>query len=89
MAASRRHHWILGLRPEAGGLRIDPAIPADWPGFRVTRKFRNAWYNIEVKNPDRVSQGVKSVLVDGQALTSVVVPAFADGQTHAVEVLLG
>ncbi len=82
-------HWILGLRPEAGGLRVDPSIPADWPGFRVTRRFRGARYEIDVQNPARVSRGVKSLTVDGSPVAGAVIPAYADGQTHAVEVVLG
>jgi cellobiose phosphorylase len=82
-------HWILGIRPEADGLRVEPSIPANWPGFKVSRKFRQAWYHIEVKNPERVSQGVKSVTVDGRPLPSAVIPVFADGQSHSVEVILG
>jgi cellobiose phosphorylase len=82
-------HWILGIRPQADGLLVDPAIPADWPGFRVTRKFRKAWYVLSVSNPSHVSQGVKSVTVDGQPLAGAVIPSFADGQTHTVEVVLG
>ncbi|NBB78696.1 MAG: N,N'-diacetylchitobiose phosphorylase, partial [Verrucomicrobia bacterium] len=26
---------ILGIRPDYDGLRIDPCIPADWPGFKA------------------------------------------------------
>src|SRR5512136_205298 len=32
--------WMLGIRAEHEGLRIDPVIPARWKGFTVTRKFR-------------------------------------------------
>ena len=28
--------WILGIRPEHDGLRIDPVLPADWGDFTVT-----------------------------------------------------
>lgn len=82
-------HWILGIRPEAGGLRVDPSIPASWPSYRVTRHFRGARYVIEVRNPDHVSRGVKSATVDGRPLDEPVIPAFADGQTHTVEIILG
>ena len=82
-------HWLLGVRPQADGLRVDPCIPASWDGYKVTRNFRGATYTIEVRNPDHVSQGVKSVTVDGQSAAAAVIPAFADGQTHAVEVVLG
>ena len=29
--------WILGIRPEYDGLRVEPVIPAVWPGFHATR----------------------------------------------------
>ncbi len=32
--------YILGLRPELDGLRIDPCIPSTWSGFKATRRFR-------------------------------------------------
>ena len=31
--------WILGIRPELDGLRIDPCIPRKWKGFSVKRSF--------------------------------------------------
>ena len=43
--------WILGIRAELGGLRIDPVLPADWPGFTATRRFRGATYEISVRKP--------------------------------------
>jgi len=81
--------YILGIRPAYSGLLIDPCIPNSWEGFRVTREFRNAVYAIEVHNPAHVCKGVKSVTVDGQAIAGNVVPVFADGQTHRVEVIMG
>ena len=41
--------WILGIRPELDGLRVDPVLPSDWPGFTATRRFRGATYEIAVK----------------------------------------
>jgi len=81
--------YILGLRPAYEGLQVDPCIPRAWDGFKAIRKFRNAVYEIEVKNPEHVCQGVKSVTVDSQEIPGNVVPIFADGQTHRVEVVLG
>jgi len=40
--------WILGIRPEHDGLRVEPVIPASWTGFRATRRFRGTTYDIEV-----------------------------------------
>ena len=81
--------YILGLRPTYTGLLIDPCIPHDWPGFTVTRQVRGATYVIEVQNPDRVCKGVKSIEVDGQAVTGNIVPYLNDGQTHHVVVIHG
>ena len=40
--------WILGVRPELGGLRIDPVLPPTWPGFTARRRWRGATYEIVV-----------------------------------------
>jgi cellobiose phosphorylase len=80
---------ILGVRPEYDGLRIDPCIPSSWERFTVTRHFRGAEYAIQVKNPDSVQKGVKSVWVDGDLLEGTLLPVFADGKVHQVEVVMG
>jgi len=32
--------WILGVKPDYDGLKIDPCIPKAWDGYKVTRYFR-------------------------------------------------
>ena len=32
--------WIVGIRPEHDGLRIDPCLPAAWGDISATRRFR-------------------------------------------------
>jgi cellobiose phosphorylase len=81
--------YILGIRPDYDGLLIDPCIPTDWKGFKVTRKFRNATYRIEVVNPDGKSKGAIKVLADGILQASNVIPVFGDGNEHTVKVVLG
>lgn len=81
--------YILGIMPTYEGLQINPCIPAKWDGFRVTRAFRGAVYQIEVKNPDHLCKGVKSVKVDGQEIRGNIVPVFGEGETHRVEVTMG
>jgi cellobiose phosphorylase len=81
--------YILGIRPTYEGLRIDPCIPRQWDGFSVCREFRNSTYQIDVKNPDHVCKGVRSIRVDGTAARGNVVPIFEDGQVHRVEIVLG
>ena len=72
-------HWILGIRPDYEGLRIAPVIPAEWSGFKASRRFRGVRYEIEVQ---RAGQGgTVELLVDGQPISGDVVPPPADGRT--------
>ena len=80
--------WILGIRPEIDGLRIDPYIPAEWPGFSVQRKFRGGSYDIRVTNPESVCRGIKEMRVDGELVAGNKAPIFTSGE-HLIEVILG
>ena len=81
--------FILGIRPDYNGLIIDPCIPGEWDGFKVRRKFRNAAYDIKVRNPDHVQKGIKQILVDGKQIEGNKVPLFGDSKIHYVKVTLG
>jgi cellobiose phosphorylase len=80
--------YIIGVRPECSGLRIDPCIPKSWDGFTVTRKFRSAEYAITVKNPDHISKGIREMIVDGKKIEGNIAPVFTSGR-HTVEVIMG
>ena len=81
--------FILGVKPAYDGLQVNPCIPTDWKGFKVTRKFRGATYNIEVKNPNKAQKGVKSLSVDGKAVQGCIIPIMPEGKTYKVEIVLG
>jgi cellobiose phosphorylase len=80
--------WILGVRPDIDGLIVDPCIPAQWPEFKVRRKFRGAIYDIHVKNPNGKCKGVTEMVVDGSVIQGNKAPIFTDGE-HTVEIVLG
>ena len=65
---------ILGLRPEHDGLRVDPALPADWDGFTATRVFRGTTYRISVKKAVGVTGRVTALEVDGARVEGNVIP---------------
>ena len=67
--------WILGIRTDFEGLRVDPVIPSKWKGFTVTRQFRGNTYVIEVRNPKGRQRGVKQLLVDGEVVPGNLLPA--------------
>ena len=79
--------FILGIKPDYDGIEIDPCIPSGWKGFEVTRKFRDAIYEISIANPSGVCRGVKSLCVDGKVIDGNTVPYEAG--KHKVEVTLG
>jgi len=81
--------FMLGIRPEYDGLLIDPCIPEDWKGFKITRKFRDDTYLIEILNPEGKSKGIKEVMIDGKPYTSNLLPVFGDGAEHKVKVVIG
>jgi cellobiose phosphorylase len=66
--------WILGIRPEHDGLRIDPCLPADWTGFTATRRFRGATYAIIVHKTAGVTGRVVRLVVDGVPIEGGLAP---------------
>jgi cellobiose phosphorylase len=80
---------ILGIKPDYDGLRIDPCIPADWMGYRVSRKFRGATYHIRISNPNAVSKGVKSITVDGKAIEGNMISVMDAGGEYCIEAVMG
>ncbi len=80
--------FILGIQPDYNGLLIDPCIPPDWNGFEVTRKLRDTTFHIKVKNPNRVSKGVDTTLVNGIKHTANLIP-FDPGKDVFVEIIMG
>ncbi len=81
--------FILGIQPVYQGLKIDPCIPKKWNAFKVVRKFRNAIYSIEVKNPHNVNKGISRIKVDGREIDGNIIPVFKDGKIHLIEVAMG
>ncbi len=81
--------WILGVRRDFDGLRIDPCIPSRWKKCYVQRLFRGDIYQIEIFNPQGKEKGVKQIFVDGQEVPGTLIRPFGDGRTHKVKVIMG
>jgi len=69
--------WILGIRTSFDGLLIAPVIPKNWAGFKVSRKFRGATYQIEVQRAGDGNQ--VSLEVNGAPVQGNLVPLPAAG----------
>ncbi len=81
--------WILGIRAELDGLRIDPVLPAAWTGFAATRRFRGAIYEISVRKPAGHTGRVSQVCVNGEPITGTLVPPAPPGATVSIEAIIG
>jgi cellobiose phosphorylase len=83
--------WILGIRPELDGLRIDPCLPADFGEVRVTRRFRGSTYRIVIpaRNGDGGTGRVARLVVNGESIEGTLAPLPAtDGAEILVEAVL-
>ena len=80
------YEGILGLNRDYDGLHINPAFPESWKSASATRTFRGNKLNIKYTN-----NGGKKVtlVVDGKAIDSNIVPAFEDNREHNIEVIIG
>jgi cellobiose phosphorylase len=64
--------WILGIRPDYEGLRVEPVLPAGWDGFTAVRVFRGVTYEIDVQ---RKGAGTNLILtVDGEPIEGTLIP---------------
>lgn len=77
--------WILGIRPDHEGLRIDPCLPSSWDGFRAVRRYRGATYRIAIHKPVGVTGRVRSLLVDGEAVDGTLIAPLPAGRDVIVE----
>jgi cellobiose phosphorylase len=75
--------YILGVRPEYEGLRVQPCIGKDVPAFTITRKCRGAEYQIRVKNSG--GNAPARLTVGGKPLKGNLVPYAAAGETVVVD----
>ena len=74
--------YILGIHPNYNGLTIKPCVPKELGDFTITRKYRDAEYEILVK------QGAEedSIVLDGKEIENTTIP-YSAGK-HKVEVFV-
>jgi cellobiose phosphorylase len=78
--------WILGIRPDFDGLRLEPVLPDKWEGFSVVRKFRGSTYHITVRRKGRGNE--LTLMVNGQPVEGTLIPVVEAEQVD-VEVTIG
>ncbi|MFQ3579441.1 MAG: hypothetical protein SNJ71_04780, partial [Bacteroidales bacterium] len=81
--------YIMGIQPDYFGLKIDPCVPKSWTNFSVTRIFRGKTLDISFSNPQKISKGVKSITINGNAVKSNIIPMDMMQDYNTVEVIMG
>jgi cellobiose phosphorylase len=76
--------YLLGIRPDFEGLRVQPVISKEVSAFTVTRKCRGARYVVHVKNTGGGAKPPK-LTVDGKAIQGSLVPFAPPGADVVVE----
>ena len=79
---------LLGLRVEAGRLRLKPCLPPEWPGFNLRYRHLGTTYAIAViqgKDADRPIEGI-GLSLDGVIQEDATLALVDDGQEHQVVV---
>jgi cellobiose phosphorylase len=77
--------FILGIKPDYDGLRIDPCVPESANDYTVQRRFREANYVINV-HPNGAQKGVKQIALDGKPIEGNTIP-YTPGD-HTVDVTM-
>jgi cellobiose phosphorylase len=80
---------ILGFEKCGDRLRLDPCIPAAWPGFELDYRFGRTVYAISVTNRKSASRGVLAMTVDAAAVTGGWISLVDDGSRHGVSIVIG
>ncbi len=80
--------WVFGVRPEPGGLRLDPCLPSHWTEASMERTYRGSTYRISIRKPEGICKGKVTVKLDGSCLPGTLIPASGLSGIHDVEVLV-
>jgi cellobiose phosphorylase len=80
---------IMGVQPDYEGLIIEPCVPASWKSFKMNRRFRGKFFNIEVKNENGVQKGVVKLIVNGEEIAGNLIPLGKMKDKNDVLVIMG
>jgi len=78
---------LLGLRREGDRLRLQPCLPADWPGCTVRYRHRGSCHRIQFSREAALA-APGQVFLDGVLQAGMHVSLQDDGSDHEVRVVL-
>ena len=60
--------YILGFKIENNTIQINPCIPKEWKEYEIKYRYKNAIYNIKVKNPEGKNTGISKIIINGKEI---------------------
>ena len=69
--------WILGIKPDFKGIKIDPCLPSKWKWAEAKRPFRGKLLDIKIKNVRGKASAAQKVdlKVDGKKIEGNLIPS--------------
>jgi N,N'-diacetylchitobiose phosphorylase len=80
--------YIFGIQPHYNGLQIDPCIPANWKKFKVNRRFRGKFLEVEVINENHKEKGVSKITINDQEIDGNIISVDIMKKYNAVKVIM-
>ncbi|MGE0930568.1 GH36-type glycosyl hydrolase domain-containing protein [Peijinzhouia sedimentorum] len=77
---------FLGLKQEAGKLKLAPCIPKEWESFKIHYRFKSAVYHITVTQKSGIP--TMQVVVNGEVQEDNMIRLNDDAAEHDVQVVL-
>jgi len=75
---------IIGVRPELGGLRVEPCLPRELTDLHFVRHCRGAEYRVNITNSP--VGGGPMLTVDGESMPGTLVPYATPGSVVTIDV---
>lgn len=87
-------HWfyrslidgLFGVKGCPEGLNISPQLPSDWPSAKISRRFREARFDIDISRDACLP--TTQIVVDGEKLVGTIITGIIAEQCYKVSVVL-
>ena len=80
---------ILGLKIEAGMLKIEPCISSKWENYSIKYRYKTSVYNINVKNPEGKCTGEnQKFYFNGKEIEEKQIKLEDNNSINEIEVIL-
>ena len=80
---------LLGIHLETDVLTFAPLLPSGWTGFKLTYRYRNTFYHVQLQQVGDGTATVRRVVVDGAEQPDLKIHLIDDGRERQCLVELG